>query len=284
VDFSSIGDDGNFPKEVADLIRSRGCCIVRDVVSHEQAIEWKNRMYNYVKRHPYVAGDPLPTEDPQIWKVYWTKPQVEARSHPSIIACQIAMSKLYSVSDNSEVDLNHQAIYADRFRVRNPGEVGTLPAHLDNGSIERWEDPENSATFKAIFEGRWEDFDAWNIDHRADAVTDMYGGPGACSVFRSLQGWLSLAENGPGRGTLQLCPDIKLTTAYILLRPFFNQNNKLDMDSTYFFGAVPGMGQVVKDSWHPALELEKTLLSVPEARPGDYVFWHCDVSVIESFT
>jgi hypothetical protein len=97
------------------------------------------------------------------------------------------------------------------------------------------------------------------------------------------EGWLSLADNGPRRGTLELCPDIKLTTAYILLRPFFDQNGKLDMGSTYFYGADPGMGQVVKDSWHPALQMNKTIISVPKADPGDFVFWHCDVRLPPHF-
>jgi len=96
-------------------------------------------------------------------------------------------------------------------------------------------------------------------------------------VLLTKVGWLSLADNGPRRGTLELCPDIRLTTAYILLRPFFDQYGKLDMESTYFYGADPGMGQVVKDSWHPALQMDKTIIPVPEAGPGDYVFWHCDV-------
>lgn len=188
------------------------------------------------------------------------------------------MSRLFSCSEDVEVDLSSQAVYADRFRIRYPGDSRSLPAHLDNGSIERWEDEENSQTFRAIWEGRWEEYDAWNIDHRAEAVVDIYGGPGACSVFRSLQGWLSLSDNAPHHGTLELLPDIKLSTAYILLRPFFDHNGKLDMNSTYFYGAEPGMGQVLKDSWHPGLFMNKTIVSAPKAAPGDYVFWHCDVS------
>lgn len=293
VDFSSINANGEFPKDIADLIRSRGCCVVRGVVSRDQALEWKAGMIAYTKRHPGVAGNPRPVGDPQIWKVYWSKPQVEARSHPDVIKAQVAMSKLFSCSEDVEVDLSSQALYADRFRVRYPGTAGKLPAHLDNGSIERWEDEENSKTFQAIWEGRWEEYDAWDINHRAEAAIDLYGGPGACSVFRSIQGmltrtcteklltaigWLSMADNGPNRGTLQLVPDIKLSTAYLLLRPFFDGHGKLDMESTYFYGAEPGMGQSVKDSWHPGLLLDKTIISVPEAAPGDYVFWHCDVS------
>ncbi|KAL5318853.1 hypothetical protein ACEPPN_013920 [Leptodophora sp. 'Broadleaf-Isolate-01'] len=277
VDFSSIQANGKFPKEVADLIKSRGCCVVRGVVSREQALEWKANLIDYVKRHPAIAGTPPPKQEPQLWNVYWTQPQVQARSHPSIIACQTAMSKLFSCSPDVEVDLSSQAIYADRFRVRYPGDSRGLPAHLDNGSIERWEDEENSQTFRPIWEGRWEDYDAWNIDHRAEAVIDLYGGPGACSVFRSLQGWLSLSDNAPRHGTLELLPDIKLSTAYILLRPFFDHNGKLDMNSTYFYGADPGMGQVVKESWHPGLFMNKTIVSAPKAAPGDYAFWHCDM-------
>ncbi|GME27097.1 uncharacterized protein LTHEOB_11193 [Neofusicoccum parvum] len=195
-----------------------------------------------------------------------------------MIKAQIAMSQLYTVgSEQVEVDLKSQAMYADRFRVREAGVSHMLPEHLDNGSIERWEDHSYSACYRAIWEGRWEEYDAWDMTHRADAVTDLYGGPGACSVFRSIQGWLSMANNGPGKGTLQLLPDIKLSTAYMLLRPFFDDEGKLDMESTYFYGAAPGMGQVLKQSWHPGLKMDKTVVSVPEIEAGDYVFWHCDM-------
>lgn len=97
-------------------------------------------------------------------------------------------------------------------------------------------------------------------------------------MLRREIGWLSLAENGPKCGTIELLPDIKLSTAYVLLRPFFDANNKLDMESTYFYGADPGFGQVVTEAWHPDLYLRKTVVAAPKAAPGDYVFWHCDVS------
>jgi hypothetical protein len=54
------------------------------------------------------------------------------------------------------------------------------------------------------------------------------------------------------------------------------------MESTYFYGADPGKGQVVKDSWHPALQMNKTIISVPKASPGDFVFWHCDVRLLHT--
>ncbi|KAF9638524.1 putative duf1479-domain-containing protein [Lasiodiplodia theobromae] len=276
VSFSDIGENGQFPSTLADEIRNRGCCVVKNVVSAEQALKWKKAMLDYVHSHPDVTG--FPEEKPTLWKVYWTPAQVEARSHPNMIKAQVAVSQLYTVgSSDVNIDLKSQAMYADRFRVREAGAVHALPEHLDNGSIERWEDLSYSACYEPIWDGRWEDYDAWDMTHRADAVTDLYGGPGACSVFRSIQGWLSMANNGPQKGTLQLLPDIKLSTAYMLLRPFFDDDGKLDMESTYFYGAEPGMGQVLKDDWHPALQMDKSVISVPEIQPGDYVFWHCDM-------
>jgi hypothetical protein len=87
-----------------------------------------------------------------------------------------------------------------------------------------------------------------------------------------MSGWLSLSNVGPTKGTLELLPDIKLSSAYILLHPFFNDEIKLDMDSTYFYGAETGMGQVVKDSWLPHLQIPRTFISVPACPPGFYVF------------
>lgn len=251
-------------------------------------------MIDYCARHPDIKGSP--PEAPQIWKAYWTPAQVEARSHASMIACQRAMSRLYSAGDEVDVDLDSQAMYADRFRIRPAGVDNVLPPHLDNGSIERWEDEAGySKVFTAIWEGRWEEYDAWDMTHRADAVMDLYGGPGACSGFRSVQGkstnpsstcisksdgglgWLSLSNNGPKKGTIQLLPDIKLSTAYLLLRPFFNDKDKLDMESTYFYGADPGMGQVLSTTWHPHLQLDRTIVPIPNIAAGSYVFWHCDM-------
>lgn len=54
----------------------------------------------------------------------------------------------------------------------------TLNAHQDSGAIERWEDPEYRACYREIFEGRWEDYDPWNADHRSDAKTDLYASGG----------------------------------------------------------------------------------------------------------
>jgi hypothetical protein len=54
--------------------------------------------------------------------------------------------------------------YADRLRIRNPGDAKfALGPHSDGGSIERWEDPNYRKVYEKILQGKWEDFDAWQI-------------------------------------------------------------------------------------------------------------------------
>jgi hypothetical protein len=56
--------------------------------------------------------------------------------------------------------------YADRMRVQKEGGLKGSPyAHVDGGSVERWE-PDGygrAGTYKDVFEGRWEDYDPWEV-------------------------------------------------------------------------------------------------------------------------
>lgn len=94
-----------------------------------------------------------------------------------MLKAMAAVSKLWNLSDDTiPFDMTSQSIYADRFRIRHPSldSEYTLKAHQDSGAIERWEDPSYRACYDKIFEGRWEDYDPWNADHRSDAKTDLY--------------------------------------------------------------------------------------------------------------
>ena len=266
------------PSHIAAKARSAGCIIFRSVTSTEQALAWKSELEQYTQRHRAVGGIPL--SDPAFWLLYWTRPQVQSRSHPSVLAAMHATSKLWHVSDpNLPVDLSSQVVYADRFRIRKPGDTAfTLPPHLDSSAIERWEDPTYRSNYAPIFAGNWENYDPWRIDARLYAKTDLYHQRSSCSAFRAMQGWLSLSECGPGEGTLRLLPSVKLSTAYIMLRPFFVDGERFDASQPTFPGATPGQGQFFPTGkWHPHLQLERMVVSVPKVKPGDYVFWHADL-------
>lgn len=103
--------------------------------------------------------------------------------------------------------------------------------------------------------------------------------------MRPLIGWTSLSHTGPSEGTLRVFPRMLLSTAYLILRPFFRpksdlrdvegylaaDNWEVDLDSTDFPGSQPGKGQELNEKTHPHLRLGSTMTSVPKIKPGDQV-------------
>lgn len=198
---------GRFPENFVETVKQTGCVIIRGVVSEEQASSWESELRSYTKKHPNIAG--FPKHDPQNFSLFWTRPQVQIRSHPNVMKAMHAVSQLWSLSrDDDLFDLSSQVVYADRFRIRHPskglfllprswgrpedldenvlankkipdGEY-TLKAHQDSGAMERWEDPQYRACYQKIFEGKWEDYDPWCADHRSEAKTDLYSTGSEC--------------------------------------------------------------------------------------------------------
>jgi hypothetical protein len=51
-----------------------------------------------------------------------------------------------------------------------------------------------------------------------------------------------------------------------------------DDEQPTFPGSSPGRTQFFPTpEHHPDLQIDKTLIGIPPVRPGDYVFWHCDL-------
>lgn len=245
----------------------------------------------------------FPANDPQVFELYWSPPQVKARGHPNMITAQKFLLNLWHSSDpNSPISLSQPVVYADRVRIRQPGDAEfALGPHADGGSVERWE-PNGygvNGVYDSVFQGRWEEFNPFESSSRVPAVSDLYHGGGSCSMFRMFQAWLGMSHTAPGEGTLKVNPLIQLTTAYFLLRPFFEpikdlpegkedqyteeylspENWRLipsDRMTTALHGATPSHGQEMTEKLHPHLDLKNTMVHVPTIRPGDYVAWHCD--------
>ncbi|KAK1834047.1 hypothetical protein QBC39DRAFT_389689 [Podospora conica] len=281
-------------------IRRRGVAIVRGVIPQDEARSYKFQIEEYVRQNPQTRG--FPPENPQVIELYWSIPQLRARTHPSLLETQRALmtSLWHSSNPNTPVSLQTPLSYADRLRIRQPGDAQfALGPHQDGGSVERWEEQGygRGGVYDAVFRGEWELYDPYDAAGRVDAVTDLYGGLGACSMFRMFQGWMSMSTTGPGEGTLLVNPLVKESTVYELLRPFFRPVRsaaELGGDSERFLdprnweftagenmtsdlqGATPGHAQEFPEGMHPHLELEKTMVHVPRVAPGDYVVWHCD--------
>jgi hypothetical protein len=290
VQFADIVNNNVDDARIARIKRT-GVCIIRNAIPQTETTEILADVRKYIKANPTTKGtSPLtivltigfPADDPQIWELYWSPSQLRARSHPNTLTATTWLNTaFFHTSNPNAISLSHQLSYADRLRIRHPGDAKfALGPHVDGGGLERWEDPTYRKVYHEILTGNWENFDSFDATYRADANMEMYSTAGGCSVFRSWQGWLSLSETGPTEGTLKVFPFLKEATAYWILRPFVKQTAsgdwELDTSSTEFHGALPGRGQELFVKTHPHLGLPDSLPSLPIMRPGDFVFWEGD--------
>ncbi|AEO70243.1 uncharacterized protein THITE_2081534 [Thermothielavioides terrestris NRRL 8126] len=286
-------------------LRKRGVGIIRSVVPRETALAWGQETEQYITQNAQMR--PASPRHSRPLDVYWSASQVKARAHPNLLAAQkFVMSIWKSKHPNARVTTNFPVTYADRMTTRRGTEGGGTPyAHVDGGSVERWE-PDGygrAGTYKEIFEGRWEDYDPWESSTRLAVTSDLYRKAGACSIFRMFQGWLALSTIPPGPGSVRVCPLPRHATAYFLLRPFFSPSSSptstttptaspcLDRTTTahneewvltrpqnsILHGAVPSYAQELNPALHPHLELQRSLVPVPQLEPGDYLVWHPDL-------
>lgn len=280
--------------------KKRGVAVIRNVIPDEEVIDWKRELKEYIAANPQTKA--FPPENPQVFELYWSPAQTKARAHANMIKAQRFLMEFWHSKDpNALISSSHPTVYADRLRMRLPGDAKfALGPHVDGGSCERWE-PEGYGrgdVYDSVWKGRWEDYDPWESSSRLPVMSDLYQGIGACSMFRMFQGWLAMSSTGPFEGTLLVNPLLSRATAYFLLRPFFTpkrgptdptsesfedaflsaDNWKLDLDpsNTWLQGATPGRGQELRNALHPHLNLPRSMVHMPRVEPGDYVSWHCD--------
>ncbi|CAE6520501.1 unnamed protein product [Rhizoctonia solani] len=284
------------PSKLEEIKRT-GCVVIRGIVDEPTAAGYKVKLEEYIRSNPGVRG--FPADNKQFFELYWSESQVQARSYPNVLSATAWLNSLFHAQETSPVSLSTPLMYADRFRIRKPGiQWNRHSPHVDGGSIERWEDPGLRKCFRSILDGDWEKHDPFDLTHRLDSNSDIYHRPNQCSVFRTWQGWLAMSSTGPGEGTIRFFPDVTLSTAYIMLRPFFrpldgNVTNidpsnwkidvagspnfegvrrELDSDGNETFRSI----SLDNDS-HPHLNLDLSMTSTPKVKPGDMVFWHCDL-------
>jgi hypothetical protein len=271
---------GGVPPELIAKIRDRGACVVRRTFAPEQAEAWDKEIAQYVDENGLDAKLANAAEDkyfgtlasakPQIYGIYWSRPQVQARQAESLTQVRIFLNKLWKAESQGQRHFNpdETPAYADRIRRRPPGSASLgLSPHVDGGSVERWLDENFRKVYRHVFSGNWQDYDAYDAAYRPDARE--VASPAVCSMFRTFQGWTALTRQGKGDGTLQLIP-IANSMMYVLLRALQD-----DVPEDELCGAAPGRALSINPQYHSLLI--EALSSIPLMEPGDTVFWHSDV-------
>jgi hypothetical protein len=87
------------------------------------------------------ATKAFPADNPAVYELYWSPGQVKARAHPNMLEAQRFLLSFWHAKDPAAaIDTKYPVSYADRLRIRQPGDAGfALGAHVDGGSVERWE-------------------------------------------------------------------------------------------------------------------------------------------------
>jgi hypothetical protein len=271
---------GVVPAKLIAKVQDHGACVIRGTFTREQAEAWDREIAQYVDENGLDAKLANAAEDkyfgtlasakPQIYGVYWSRPQVQARQAESLTQVRIFFNQLWKAESEGQrhFNPNETPAYADRIRRRPPGSASLgLSPHVDGGSVERWLDENFRKVYRHVFSGNWQAYDAYDAAYRPDARE--VASPAVCSMFRTFQGWTALTRQGKGDGTLQLIP-IANAMMYVLLRALQD-----DVPDDELCGAAPGRALSVNPQYHSLLI--EALSSIPLMEPGDTVFWHSDV-------
>ena len=268
------------PAELVAKVRARGACVVRTTFSREVATAWDDEIAAYVERNDLDAKLAHRAEDkyfgtlasakPQIYGIYWSRPQVEARHSEALTNVRVFLNNLWQSETDGvrHINPNEAPVYADRIRRRPPGSASLgLSPHTDGGSVERWLDENFRRVYRHVFAGEWRKYSAFDAAFRPEV--NEVPSPAVCSMFRTFQGWTALTRQGRGDGTLQLIP-IAEAMVYVLLRAIQD-----DVPEDDLCGALPGRALSINDQYHSLLI--DALSSIPQMEAGDTVFWHSDV-------
>ena len=267
--------------EFKNELKKRGCVIIRDVFDDTLMHQMNKDLESYIEENNYYEDQKkkadidkyfsdLQSGKPQIFGLYWSKTQVNIRQSKELDVVKKWLNKLWINEHDGETifDPNHELVYADRVRRREPGDktLGLSP-HCDAGSVERWVDKGYQGVYERIFADNFTEYDPFNAAYRN--TTQEIESPAVSHVFRTFQGWVALTEQGPGDGTLQLIPIAK-SMAFILTRALMDDVSENDL-----CGSKPARALSVNSTYHALLL--RGLVSIPKMNAGDTVWWHPDV-------
>ncbi|WP_394789685.1 YbiU family protein [Rhodoferax sp.] len=261
-------------------IKQRGCVVIRGVFDPARVAQWNTDLASYISDNHYLDKQvskrgidkyfsALASSKPQIYGIYWSKPQMDARQSVELAQTRRWLNRLWDSQHEGQPVFNpdQECTYSDRVRQREPGDASLgLSPHMDGGSIERWIDPGYQNVFRHVFGGDISQYDPFAAAYRTE--THEIPSPAVCSMFRTFQGWTALTPQGPGDGTLNLVP-IANAMAWMLLRALQD-----DIAEDQLCGARAGRALVASPEHHALLL--RAYGPIPKVNAGDTVWWHPD--------
>ena len=279
-DFADIAA-GVVTDEITGKIKQRGAVILRNTFDRDRVESWNDSLMEYVARNDYFEKQKskggmdqyfanLASSRPQIFGLYWSPPQMEARTSSELAAARRWLNRMWAFSSDNgvEFDPDRECLYADRLRQREPGDdtLGLSP-HVDGGSVERWIEPGYQQVYRHLLSGDIAAYDPFDAAFRTS--TREIPSPAVCSMFRTYQGWTALSRQGPGDGTLNIVP-IANAMAWVILRALQD-----DIAEDDLCGAAPSRALTISETYHA--KLLRAYVPIPVVEPGDTVWWHPDV-------
>ncbi|HEX5782599.1 MAG TPA: YbiU family protein, partial [Solirubrobacteraceae bacterium] len=202
IDYADI-EAGTVSQEQVDHLKRRGCAVIRGHFEREQALAWDQDIVDYVERNQFFENYRGPGDDffgsvgskPEIYPVYWSPAQMEARQSDRMARVQSFLNHRWTFeSDGVQwFDPDRDSLYPDRIRRRPPGaSSGGLGTHIDVGSLDLWMTSAYQRAFRHLFDGSVEQYDPWDASYRTSGP--QYPSSTMCSVFRTFQGWTALSD------------------------------------------------------------------------------------------
>ncbi|MGW7535403.1 YbiU family protein [Amycolatopsis sp. NPDC054798] len=277
LDYADI-EAGRVSAEDLARLKRRGCLVVRGHFPREQALAWDAGIVDYVEGNRFFEHYRGPGDDffgtvgsrPEIYPIYWSAAQMEARQSDRTARVQKFLNAQWkSESDGVRwFDPSRDSLYPDRIRRRPPGaDSGGLGTHLDPGTLDLWMTEAYQRAFRHLFDGTVESYDPWDAAHRT--AGPQFEGSTMCSVFRTFQGWTALSDMDHDQGVLHTVP-IPEAMGYLMLRPLLADVPENDMCGVTVNQVFPA-----SEKWHSLLLRASS--GIPDVRAGDSVWWHCDL-------
>jgi len=242
-----------------ETIKQRGCVVIKGVFAQDTIDGWNRDIATYLNDVKYLERmetkrgidqyfSALASSKPQIYSVYWSKPQMQARQSPELARARQWLNRLWNFTHEGQPVFNpdQELTYVDRVRQRQPGDATLgLSPHCDGGTIERWIDPGYQQVYRHIFGGDLSAYDAFDAAYRT--VAREIPSPAVCRMFRTFQGWTALTRQGPGDGTLNILP-VANAVPWMLLRALQD-----DVPEDELCGAQAGRAMLVSEQYHALL-------------------------------